>query len=92
MSLSMCVLTVQGTSHEEVEAVLSVLSQIHTGIADEEDISDQDQVITVVPVITILYGHVSKLYPQRLNCYTVFIFTLWKMHLSQWGCWKHSFA
>ena len=33
----------QGTSEEEAESVLSILSQIHGGISGEEDISDQDQ-------------------------------------------------
>ncbi|KAK3583612.1 hypothetical protein CHS0354_039435 [Potamilus streckersoni] len=33
----------KGTSGEETETVLSILSQIHSGISSEEDISDQDQ-------------------------------------------------
>ena len=34
----------QGTSNEETENVLTILSQVHAGIAGEEDICDQDQV------------------------------------------------
>ncbi len=34
----------QGTSHEEQEAVLRILSQVHVDNTTEEDISDQDQV------------------------------------------------
>lgn len=34
----------QGTSPDEMDKVFSVLSQLHTPDAGEEDISDQDQV------------------------------------------------
>ena len=34
----------KGTSNEETDNVLTILSQIHAGITSEEDISDQDQV------------------------------------------------
>ena len=33
-----------GTSSEDKESVYTILSQIHTGMTSEEDISDQDQV------------------------------------------------
>ena len=34
----------QGTPSSEVEAVMGVLSQVHVGASNEEDITDTDQV------------------------------------------------
>ena len=34
----------KGTSNDETEQVLNIISQVHAGISNEEDISDQDQV------------------------------------------------
>ena len=36
----------QGTSGEETERIMGILSQVHDLETTEEDISDQDQVVT----------------------------------------------
>ena len=40
----------RGTSAEETEAALSILSQLNTRVTAEEDISDQDQVCMTTSV------------------------------------------
>lgn len=40
-----CLVCVQGTSGEETERIMGILSQVHDLETTEEDISDQDQVI-----------------------------------------------
>ena len=42
------ILFTQDTSEEETDSIIRILSQIHTAMGSEEDISDQVQVLFII--------------------------------------------